>query len=122
MIIFPIYTVISSHIEFQYQSLLVYGHIYFQRINFYGVSDSLFTSGIAKPKEVKREVARFSKGSIDDYQTMEFENGRLVIPPIPPSELPNCECIDIKYEVTVRTIILNTFMLGDLINECHLLF
>ena len=80
--------------------------MYFQRINFYGVSDSLFTSGEAKPKEVKREVARFSKGSIEQNQTFEFDNERLAIPPIPPSELPNCQCIDIKYEVTVRIIYL----------------
>ena len=102
--IFQYDTVIWYHIEYRYLSQLMILPIYFQRINFYGVSDSLFSSGEVKCKEVEREVARFSKGQIAKNQSMEFENERLVIPPIPPSELPNCQCIDSKYEVIVRTI------------------
>ena len=57
-----------------------------------------------KEKETETIVLGYEKGSIDPGETDSWHDTALQIPALPPSDLPHCNNIQIKYHIEVRYI------------------
>jgi hypothetical protein len=57
-----------------------------------------------KKKEAETIVLGYEKGSIEPGETDSWQDMALQIPALPPSDLPHCNNIKIKYHIEVRYI------------------
>ena len=57
-----------------------------------------------KEKETETIVLGYAKGSIEPGETDSWQDTALQIPALPPSDLPHCNNIKIKYHIEVRYI------------------
>ncbi|XP_013396678.1 arrestin domain-containing protein 3-like [Lingula anatina] len=73
-----------------------------QHVTFYGKSDSMFSSGRFKEKEVKQVVASHTKGLIPEQNVQVWDGVCMRIPSVPPSRLQGCNIINITYRICVR--------------------
>ena len=71
-------------------------------MEFYGVSDSLFSSGTPKPYSVSNYIATHTQGEIEAGKSQTWDNVGILVPAIPPSRLVGCNCINIAYVAKVR--------------------
>ena len=76
---------------------------------------TIIFSADRKNKETETIVLGYEKGSIDPGETDSWHDMALQIPALPPSDLPHCNNIKIKYHIEVRYIKSN-------FSNCKILF
>ena len=73
----------------------------FQYMEYYGACDGFFTSSERRSKTISDVVASIDREGVPAGETQTWDNVPLTIPPLPPSRLIGCECINIAYVVKV---------------------
>lgn len=82
-----------------------------------------------KSQTSKKAVSRVTEGPIEMGQSFTWDGSQMfVVPPLPPSNLPGCQIIDIKYTLTLKVkpsalkvpldIIIGTIPLHEVVELC----